>query len=147
MILALQIKLSEPAAKPVRAHPTDAGLDLKSMQWVDIFPNEMKMVDTGVAVKIPQGYVGLVFLRSSMGKHGFSLANAVGVIDSDYRGNIKVMLRNTKDEKLVISKEDRIAQLVVMPIELPDLVEFEGTDDEWNDSERGSGGFGSTGKQ
>ena len=147
MILGLQIKLSDPLALPKRAHPTDAGLDLKSMMWTDIFPGEMKLIDTGVAVKIPKGYVGLVFLRSSMGKVGYSLANAVGVIDSDYRGNIKVMLKNTGDEKLVIVKEDRIAQLVVMPIELPDLIEFEGTEDEWLDSERGSGGFGSTGKQ
>jgi dUTP pyrophosphatase len=145
MILA--IKLSDPSAMPSRAHSTDAGLDLRSMHSVDIFPEEMKLIDTGVAVKIPVGYVGLIFLRSSMGKKGFSLANAVGVIDTDYRGNIKVMLRNISDEKLVINKEDRIAQLVVLPIDLPELVEFLGTEEEWNDTERGSGGFGSTGKQ
>ena len=125
---------------PQRANPTDAGADLKSTENLIISPGEQAMVDCGVAVKIPVGYAGLVFNRSSQGKHGISIPHGVGVIDSDYRGNIKVILRNNSDVPYTISRGNRIAQLVIVPIMLADFKDI------WNDTERGSGGFGSTGQ-
>ncbi len=143
----LEIKLEDNLCLPTRAHPYDAGLDLKSTISYAIAPNEVKMIDTGVAVKIPQGYVGLVYARSSMGKLKVNLANSVGVIDESYRGNIKVMLHNFGAAYHEVKKYDRIAQLVIMPIEIPQLLVFDGIEEHWNDTERGEGGFGSTGKQ
>jgi dUTP pyrophosphatase len=136
----VQCRVDDPAFLPTRAHSTDAGADLKSTEMLEIYPNEQKLVDTGVAVKIPAGYAGFVFNRSSQGKNGIILPNSVGVIDSDYRGNIKVLLKNISDAPYKISRGDRIAQLVIMPVLLVDFV------DAWNDTERGTGGFGSTGK-
>lgn len=129
---------------PKRANPTDAGADLKAYLkdgvFIDIYPGEQKMIDTGVAVKIPEGYVGFVLNRSSQGKLGITIPHSVGVIDSAYRGNIKVILKNLGEDPYKIEPGDRIAQLVITPIL---LVDFE---DIWQDTERGSGGFGSTGK-
>jgi dUTP pyrophosphatase len=96
-------------------------------------------VDTGVAVKIPYGYVGLVYNRSSQGKKGITIPHSVGVIDAEYRGTLKVLLKNTSNETYQINQWDRIAQLVVQKVE---LVHFQ---DVWNDTQRGTGGFGSTG--
>ena len=124
---------------PKRANPTDAGADLMSTETVEIYPNEQKMIDTGVAVKIPEGYAGFVFNRSSQGKKGITIPHSVGVIDSDYRGNIKIILKNTSEDRYEIKIGDRIAQLVILPVLLPTFV------DAWNDTERGTGGFGSTG--
>jgi dUTP pyrophosphatase len=143
----LEIKLSEGAKQPVRANPTDAGLDLCALQDIVLHPNDITMVDTGIAVKIPKWHVGLLFQRSSFTKYGISLANAVGVIDADYRGTIKVAFRNHSEESgYSIRKGDKIAQLVVMPVALPELAVFNGSDEEWVDTARGNGGFGSTGK-
>jgi len=125
---------------PKRANPTDAGADLMSTEACEIYPNEQKMIDTGVAVKIPEGYAGFVFNRSSQGKKGITIPHSVGVIDSDYRGNIKIILKNTSEDRYEIKVGDRIAQLVILPVLLPAFV------DAWNDTERGTGGFGSTGK-
>ena len=125
---------------PRRANPTDAGADLMSTQDYEIYPAEQKLVDTGVAVKIPDGYAGFVFNRSSQGKKGITIPHSVGVIDADYRGNIKVILKNVGEDPYKIARGDRIAQLVIVPVL---LVEFT---DIWNDTARGSGGFGSTGK-
>ena len=130
----------DKAFLPKRANPTDAGADLMSTEELEIAPGEQKLVDTGVAVKIPEGYAGFVFNRSSQGKKGITIPHSVGVIDADYRGNIKVILKNTGEDPYKIEPGDRIAQLVVMPVL---LVDFE---DIWNDTERGTGGFGSTGK-
>lgn len=143
----LEIKLEDNLLLPIRAHPYDAGLDLKSSIAYSLAPNEMKMIDTGVAVKIPKGYVGLVYVRSSVGKAKVTLANAVGVIDESYRGNIKVMLFNHGNAYFDIKRYDRIAQLVITPILLTNVLVHDGTEEAWNDSERGEGGFGSTGKQ
>lgn len=144
----LEIKLSKDAVAPKRANPTDAGLDLCALNNECLQPGTVTMVDTGVAVKIPKWHVGLLFQRSSFTKYGISLANAVGVIDADYRGTIKVAFRNHAEESgYVINKGDKIAQLVVMPIALPELTYFDGTDEAWVDTSRGNGGFGSTGKQ
>lgn len=125
---------------PRRAHDSDAGADLMSAESVEIYPGDQKMVDTGVAVKIPKGYGGFVFNRSSQGKRGISIPHSVGVIDSDYRGNIKVILRNNSEDIYKIEVGDRIAQLVIMPVLLVKFVDI------WNDTERGTGGFGSTGQ-
>jgi len=124
---------------PRRANRTDAGADLMSKEDLEIYPGEQKLVGTGVATKIPEGYAGFVFNRSSQGKKGITIPHSVGVIDADYRGEIKVLLKNISDDPYKISRGDRIAQLVIMPVLLPDFV------DVWNDTERGTGGFGSTG--
>lgn len=129
----------DTAFLPKRANSTDAGADLMSTENLEIWPGEQKLVDTGVAVKIPEGYAGFVFNRSSQGKKGITIPHSVGVIDADYRGNIKVILKNIGEDPYKIERGDRIAQLVLVPVL---LVEFE---DIWNDTERGMGGFGSTG--
>jgi len=136
----VQCLAEDKAFLPKRANPTDAGADLMSTEDLEIYPQEQKLVDTGVAVKIPEGYAGFVFNRSSQGKKGITIPHSVGVIDTDYRGNIKVILKNLGDEVYKITRGDRIAQLVIIPVL---LVEFE---DIWNDTQRGTGGFGSTGK-
>lgn len=128
-----------PEFLPQRANPTDAGADLRSAEALEIYPGEQKLVDCGVAVKIPKNYAGFIFNRSSQGKRGITIPHSVGVIDSDYRGNIKVILRNLSEDPYKIEKGDRIAQLVIMPILLCNFV------DTWNDTARGTGGFGSTG--
>lgn len=135
----LQCLAQNPAFLPQRANPTDAGADLRSAEALEIYPGEQKLVDCGVAVKIPKNYAGFIFNRSSQGKRGITIPHSVGVIDSDYRGNIKVILRNLSEDPYRIEKGDRIAQLVIMPILLCNFV------DTWNDTVRGTGGFGSTG--
>jgi dUTP pyrophosphatase len=131
---------SEGAKTPQRQHRTDAGADLFSITTTSIYPGEQAMVDTGVAVKIPPGHGGFVFNRSSQGKQGVTIPHSVGVIDSDYRGTIKVILKNTGDEPYKIEAGvTRIAQLVIMPVITAEFV------DTWNDTQRGTGGFGSTG--
>ena len=136
----VECRVDNAAYLPKRANPTDAGADLRSTEAFELFPNEAKLVDTGVAVKIPEGFGGFVFNRSGQGKKQIILLNSVGVIDSDYRGNIKILLKNISDNKYKIEVGDRIAQLVIMPVILCDFV------DSWNDTERGTGGFGSTGQ-
>jgi dUTP pyrophosphatase len=136
----VECRVDNAAYLPKRANPTDAGADLRSTEAFELFPGESKLVDTGVAVKIPEGFAGLVFNRSGQGKKQIILLNGVGVIDSDYRGNIKILLKNISDNKYKIEIGDRIAQLVIMPVILCDFI------DSWNDTERGTGGFGSTGQ-
>ena len=132
--------VSTGAKLPQRAHPSDAGADLFSYEACEIYPNEQKLVDTGIAVKIPRGFAGFIYNRSSQGKRGITIPHSVGVIDSDYRGNLKVLLKNISDEPYKIAIGDRIAQLVVQPVQLVDF------SDTWNDTARGTGGFGSTGQ-
>jgi dUTP pyrophosphatase len=136
----LECQVQPGAQLPVRAHSTDAGADLFAYEQHEIYPNEQKLVDTGIAIKIPEGYGGFIFNRSSQGKKGITIPHSVGVIDSDYRGNLKVLLKNIGDDPYKISVGDRIAQLVIMPVL---LVNFK---DIWNDTQRGTGGFGSTGQ-
>ena len=144
----IQVRLSDPKAMPLRAHRTDAGADLFSVQdSFLLYPGDQKLVDTGVAIKIPEDFVGLVYNRSSQGKIGVQIPHGVGVIDADYRGNIKVLLKNNGEDPYEIHKyATRIAQLVISPILLPLFVTKEDTDMEWLDTERGAGGFGSTNK-
>jgi dUTP pyrophosphatase len=140
----LQCQLQPGAKLPQRAHPDDAGADLaawlpEGVAQIEIYPGEQKMVDTGVALKIPPGYAGFVYNRSSQGKQGITIPHSVGIIDASYRGTVKVILKNLGEDPYVIKTGDRIAQLVIQRVE---LVGFE---DWWNDSNRGTGGFGSTG--
>lgn len=133
--------LVSPGAKlPQRAHRTDAGADLFSYEECEIYPGEQKLVDTGIAIKIPEGFAGFIYNRSSQGKKGITIPHSVGVIDSDYRGNLKVLLKNISEDPYKIEVGDRIAQLVIQKVEL-----F-GFKDVWNDTARGTGGFGSTGQ-
>ncbi|NDB57304.1 dUTP diphosphatase [bacterium] len=144
--MKILVKTDDSRAVPFRAHPTDAGADLVSNQEIALYPGETKLVDTGVAVKIPANYVGLVFNRSSQGKIHVTIPHSVGVIDSDYRGNIKVLLQNNGEDPYFISRyTTRIAQLVVVPIALPDFKGWDSTTEAWDDTTRGTGGFGSTG--
>ena len=136
---ALECMLKPGAKLPYRAHPTDAGADLFSNEDLEIYPNEQKLVDTGIAIKIPHGFAGFVYNRSSQGKKGITIPHSVGVIDSGYRDTIKVLLKNIGDDPYKIAPGDRIAQLVIQKVELV------GFKDIWNDSTRGTGGFGSTG--
>ena len=130
----------DPKLLPQRQHATDAGADLFASEDYEIYPGEQKMIDTGVAVKIPPGYVGYVFNRSSQGKRGITIPHSVGVVDSGYRNNIKVILKNIGEDPYRIERGvTRIAQLVIQPVLLAEFVDI------WNDSERGTGGFGSTG--
>jgi dUTP pyrophosphatase len=136
-------KLTTTAITPTRGTPGSAGLDLYSDQEVLLVSYHTKTVGTGIAVGIPEGYVGLLFLRSSIGKAGVALANAVGVIDSDYRGEVKLCLTYAHDMGgYYIQRGDRIAQLVVMPAQGFELTEV----DALSTTERGTGGFGSTGR-
>lgn len=130
----------QPGAKlPERQHRTDAGADLFALESYEIYPGEQKLVDTGIAVKIPENFVGLIYNRSSQGKRGITIPHSVGVIDSDYRGNLKVLLKNISEDPYLVQAGDRVAQLVIQPVQIVDFV------DSWNDTARGVGGFGSTG--
>ena len=130
---------------PVPFYATDgaAGLDLTVFgEDVSISPNGHAVVKTGICVAIPDGHVGLIFVRSSLGvKRGITLSNSVGVIDSDYRGEIKVILINWGEEDFVIENGDRIAQMVIAKYE---RIAWEEAAD-LTETERGSGGFGHTG--
>lgn len=143
----VEIKLDDPKAMPLRAHETDAGADLFSAESVILYPTQHYLFDTGVSVKIPPGYVGLVYNRSSQGKVRVQIANGTGVIDSDYRGNIKVLLINNGHEPYEVNKyATRIAQLVIAPIMLPEFRVFDpNVIGLWDDTARSTGGFGSTG--
>lgn len=138
----MKIKLLDEQCKPYRAHDYDAGLDLKARETVTIPRHVTKAVPLGVCCGIPRNHVGLLFPRSSMGKTPFRMTNSVGVIDSDYRGEICAMYQNTSVDTLTIEKGERIAQLVIVPIS---IVSTEYVD-ELDSTERGTGGFGSTGK-
>ena len=140
-------KLNENAVSPQRATDEAAGYDLSAVvEQSELFlsPQESKMISTGIAVEIPRGYVGLLFGRSGLGcKENLRLANCVGVIDSDYRGEIKVCLYNDSSTKTnVIKNGTRIAQLVIVPHLSVEMVEVE----ELSNTVRGEGGFGSTGQ-
>jgi dUTP pyrophosphatase len=137
-------KLQENAVLPTRAHEGDAGLDLYACEEAHIGPGERWGVGTGVAVEIPNGHAGLVLPRSGLAReHGISLVNAPGLIDSGYRGELRVLLLNNDPAEIFrISPGDRIAQLVLVPIAIADPVEAPAL----ADSARGEGGFGSSGR-
>jgi dUTP pyrophosphatase len=140
----LPFKRLDPAAElPAQAHEGDAGLDLCSTIDVEVLPGERAMVPTGVSVAIPDGHAGLVVPRSGLAsRQGLTMANAPGLIDSGYRGEVTCAVVNLdRDQAVKIRRGDRIAQLVVvaLPQMLPSWV------DELPPSTRGDGGFGSTG--
>lgn len=139
-------KLNEKAHIPTYGSVFSAGADLYACMEnsIEIAPNTTEFIHTGLAFQIPVGYVGLVYARSGLGcKKGLAPSNKVGVIDSDYRGELMVALRNHSDEVRVIDAGDKIAQMVITPY-LKANYEFV---EELDDTVRGDGGFGSTGKK
>ncbi|WP_421084633.1 dUTP diphosphatase [Rothia nasimurium] len=144
--LTIEIKvLDEGIEPPTYAQPGDAGADLRSRVDVTLAPGERVLVPTGVAIALPEGYVGLVHPRSGLAaRHGITIVNAPGTVDSGYRGELMVCLLNTDREvPFEISRGDRIAQLVIQKFETARFVVV----DELDATERGSSGFGSTGVQ
>lgn len=138
-------KMHPDAALPTRAHPGDAGLDLSvivetSTGFVDLWPGETRVFRSGLAVEIPHGYVGLIRPRSRLFRDGL---DSDGVIDAGYRGEIGIGLRNTRgSESVRVANGERVVQLLVVPVMLTDAYWA----DELSETERGVGGFGSTGK-
>ena len=142
MTLPIQ-RLTATAKLPTRATAGDAGLDLYASEAARLEPGARASVGTGIAIEIPEGHAGLVLPRSGwVAKHGISLVNVPGLIDAGYRGEVRVLLLNTdREEAFDISEGDRIAQLLVVPFASLEPVESETL----GESERGEGGFGSTG--
>jgi dUTP pyrophosphatase len=136
-------RLDARARLPTRAYPGDGGLDLYALEEGVLAPGERASIGTGIAVEIPDGQAGLVLPRSGLAtRHGIALVNAPGLIDPGYRGEIRVLLLNTdRDTPFRVGTGERIAQLLLVRIEAPDVVEVE----ELALSERGAGGFGSSG--
>lgn len=144
--LVLPIKrLDSDVILPSYAYEGDAGLDLRANVDVDIAPFERKLIPTGLAVAIPEGFAGFVQPRSGLAlKSGLSMANTPGLIDAHYRGELKVIAVNLDaNEPIHISKGERIAQLVIQRVPVVSLIEV----DELDKTDRGTGGFGSSGVQ
>ena len=141
-------KTDEKAKIPTYGSEFAAGADLYAVihneeNKVEILPGETAFVDTGIVMEIPNGYVGLIYARSGLScKQGLAPANKVGVIDSDYRGNIMVALYNQSNETRIVSEGDRIAQIIIQPVEQFGF-KVKGN---LSDTVRGNGGFGSSGK-
>ena len=137
-------RLSDAARLPTRAHEGDAGLDLYSAESARLEPGERVSVGTGIALAIPPGHAGLVLPRSGLAaRHGISVVNAPGLIDSGYRGEVRVLLLNTdRADPFEIEAGDRIAQLLVTPYAGAEVVEATDLDQ----TVRGAGGFGSSGR-
>ena len=139
-------KLNEKATIPTYGTDSSAGADLYAMidSTLSINPNETVVIPTGIAMAIPENYVGLIYARSSLGtKKGLAPANKVGVIDSDYRGEIKVVLYNHSSKTQTIEPNERIAQMVITPFVKGNFIET----NELDETTRGTGGFGSTNKE
>lgn len=140
----INIKLDPIAIMPTRGSLDAAGYDLYTFCGGEVNPNETVQFHTGISMEIPKGYVGLVFARSGLGiKHGIVPSNCVGVIDPDYRGEIMVALYNHSNETYTVKKNERVAQIVIVPFL---SVEFNKVT-ELTNTERGVKGFGSTGKK
>ena len=140
----LRIKRLDPTVElPQYAYTGDAGLDLRANEDVVLEPHERKLISTGLAIAIPEGYAGFVQPRSGMAlKRGLSMANTPGLIDSHYRGELKVVAVNLDDKAPIsIERGERIAQLVIQRVPVVTLVEV----DELDETDRGAGGFGSSG--
>lgn len=141
-------KTDENAKIPTYGSEFAAGADLYAVihneeNKVEILPGETAFIDTGIVMEIPNGYVGLVYARSGLScKQGLAPANKVGVIDSDYRGNIMVALYNQSNETRIVSEGDRIAQIIIQPVKQFGFKVKENL----SDTIRGNGGFGSSGK-
>ena len=140
----LRIKRLDPAVElPSYAYVGDAGLDLRANEDVTLAPHERCLISTGLAIAIPEGYAGFIQPRSGMAlKRGLSMANTPGLIDSHYRGELKVLAVNLDAKTPIhIEKGERIAQLVIQQVPVVTLVEV----DELDETDRGAGGFGSSG--
>lgn len=137
------VRLDRELPVPTPAHIGDAAVDLHSRIDVSLRPGERASVPTGIAVAIPPGYGGLVLPRSGHARrHGIGVVNGPGLIDSGYRGEVSVLLINHGSDEVKFGRGDRIAQLAVVPIPTVEWTEVESLDE----TERGSGGFGSTGR-
>jgi dUTP pyrophosphatase len=136
------VRVSEDAVVAARAYGGDAGLDLAASERVELAPGARAVVGTGIAVAIPDGHAGFIQPRSGLAaRHGISVVNSPGLVDAGYRGELKVVLLNTdREETFLVEPGMRIAQLVVLPVALPEPVEV----DELPASERGEKGFGSS---
>lgn len=132
---------------PSQAHDGDAGSDVYAVEGVTLGPGERAQVPTGIAIAIPEGCAGLLLPRSGLAhKHGITLTNTPGLIDSGYRGELRVLMLNTdRSESYTVEPGDRIAQLMVVPFVTPEWTEVESFDDEVDQTVRGTGGFGSSG--
>jgi dUTP pyrophosphatase len=135
--------LDPDAVLPRRAHPGDAGYDLCALEDLVLGPGERAMVRTGIAIELPDGHAGWVVPRSGLAaRHGIALVNAPGLIDAGYRGEVRVLLLNTdRDHAFEIAAGDRIAQLVMVRVETPNVEEVTAL----TATDRGEGGFGSSG--
>ena len=137
------VKLDRELPTPKRAHPDDAGLDLYARYPLELEPGQRSTVDTGIALAIPPGHAGLVVPRSGMAsRDGIGVVNGPGLIDAGYRGEIRVVLVNLGERRVSIARGDRIAQLLIVPIAAPGI-EIVGSLDA---TDRGTGGFGSSGR-
>jgi len=137
-------RLTDGAQEPSRAHDGDAGYDLHAVEAATLGPGERASVGTGIAVAIPECWAGLVLPRSGLAsRHGITIPNAPGLIDSGYRGEVRVLLLNTDPrETFEVAVGDRIAQLLLVRYEAPEVLEVESLDE----TVRGAGGFGSSGR-
>lgn len=139
----LRLTLADGAQVPEYATPGSAGMDLRSVEAFELQPMERRLARTGLRIAVPEGYEAQIRPRSGLAlKHGLSMVNTPGTIDSDYRGELGVILINLGQEVVKISAGDRIAQLVICPVARVEITVVEDLDD----TERGEGGFGSTGR-
>ncbi len=144
--MKVELKILHENCYPDYATPGSAGIDLKAasiIRAIEIYPGDQELIRTGIAIHIKDpGYAGMIIPRSGLGKRGVVLGNLVGLIDSDYQGEIKVLLWNRGNDIVQIDHMDRIAQLVIVPVA---QAQFEIVE-HFEKSQRGTGGFGSTGK-
>lgn len=133
-------KVRDDARTPTRAHHDDAGIDIYACGNHIVAPHETAMIPAGIAIEIEEGYVALIWDKSSIGSK--SIKTLGGVIDAGYRGEISLMVHNLSDTPYTFLHGHKVAQMLIQKVEFPDIVEAE----ELSDSKRGTGGFGSTGK-
>ena len=139
----MKVKLvNEYAQLPTRGSKDAAGLDLYCPFHIKVPADSQKKIPLGIAVEIPKGHMGLLVPRSSMSKTTLRCANSIGVIDADYRGELSIAYENVSCSDYTIFRCDRIAQLIIVPVAMVDVLEV----DELSETERGAGGYGSTGK-
>ena len=144
-IKALSDKIGKEIPLPYYATDGAAALDLHACidRALTVLPGEQVMVPSGIAAAVPDGYVGIMAVRSSMGiRHGVGMTNGIGGIESEYRGPLRVMLRNFSGEPYTVEPGDRVAQLLTVPVLCPEIEVV----DELPETARGEGGFGSTGR-
>lgn len=137
----MKVQLLNDKCTPVKKHKTDAGWDLVAAESCHVSFNQPRRVSAGIKVAIPEGYVGLIAPRSGLGISGVNLANTIGFIDADYRGEVLVYIKNTNKISKTITEGERFAQMVVIPVNL-EAIEIV---DSLDETLRGEGGFGSTG--